>query len=112
MNWSPRFCASLSVRLRRFERSREIWTSPPWPSTFGSRSIAFRSASRSFGTLTPARESERRRAAVLLVEQRREQVHRLDELVVRADGEALRVGERLLEFGGQAVEPHHGLRQS
>ena len=56
MYWSPRFCASLSVRLRRFERSRPIWTSPPWPSTLGRRSIAFRSPSRSFGTFTPALE--------------------------------------------------------
>jgi len=58
----------------------------------------------------PGPGGERGRPAVLLVEQRREDVHRLDELVVRADSQALGVGQRLLEFGGQAIEPHHGLR--
>ena len=29
MNWSPRFCASLSVRLSRLFRSREMLISPP-----------------------------------------------------------------------------------
>ncbi len=37
MNWSPRFCASLSVRLSRLPRSRPTDTSPPWPSTLGRR---------------------------------------------------------------------------
>jgi hypothetical protein len=37
MNWSPRFCASLSVRLSRLDRSRPTDTSPPWPETCGRR---------------------------------------------------------------------------
>src|SRR5262245_51603429 len=57
MNWSPRFCASLSVRLRTAFSSREICTSPPWPSTLGRWEIAWRTASRRRGTLTPARDS-------------------------------------------------------
>ena len=54
MNWSPRFCASLSVRFSRFDSSRETLTSPPCPSTLGRRPIAALSASRSGPTLTPA----------------------------------------------------------
>ena len=52
-----------------------------------------------------ARE-QRRGAAVLLVEHRRQQVLRLDEAVVVAERQALRVGERLLELGRQFVETH------
>ena len=57
MNWSPRFVASLSVTLSRLSRSRETSISPPCPSTFGSRSMAFFTACFSFGTATPARDS-------------------------------------------------------
>jgi hypothetical protein len=49
---------------------------------------------------------QRARAAALLVEQRGEQVHRFDDVVVAADGERLRVGERLLEARGEFVHPH------
>ena len=52
---------------------------------------------------------QRRGAAVLLREQRGEQVLRLDEAVVVAERQALGVGERLLELGGQLVETHRGL---
>ena len=45
-------------------------------------------------------------AAVLLVEQGQQQVLRLDELVVVADRQALRIGQRLLELGGEFVETH------
>ena len=37
-------------------------------------------------------------AAALLLEQRRHHVHGLDELMIAADGERLRVGQRLLEL--------------
>ncbi len=45
----------------------------------------------------------------LLVQQRRHQVHRLDELVTASDGERLRVGERHLELGGQFVHAHRAV---
>ncbi len=57
MNWSPRFCASLSVRLSRLASSRETLTSPPCPSTLGRRSVLCLSAARRPPTLTPARDS-------------------------------------------------------
>ncbi len=49
---------------------------------------------------------QRRGAGVFLREQCREQVLRLDEAVVVAEGETLRVSERLLELGRQLVESH------
>ena len=52
-----------------------------------------------------ARE-QRTGAAVLLVQQAREQVLRLDKAVVVGQRQALRVGERLLELGGEFVETH------
>ena len=55
MNWSPRFCASLSVTFSRLVSSRDICTSPPVPSTLGKRPIAPLRDSRSRATLTPAR---------------------------------------------------------
>src|SRR5205085_2965650 len=50
----------------------------------------------------------RARAAALLVEQRQQQVRGFDEVVVAADGERLRVAERLLEPGGELVHSHGG----
>ncbi len=44
--------------------------------------------------------------AALLIEQRDHDVLRLDELVIAADGERLRVGQGLLEFTGQFVHTH------
>jgi hypothetical protein len=64
------------------------------------------SAVCSRGTWTPGAGEQRRGAAVLLREQRREQVLRLDEAVVVAEREALGIGERLLELGGELVEAH------
>ena len=61
---------------------------------------------RSLATLAPALTSERTGAAVLLVEQRAEHVRRLDELVVRADGQGLGVGEGRLESAGEFVHSH------
>ena len=68
--------------------------------------MACLSAARSPATLTPARDEQRRRAAVVLVQQRGEQVLRLDVRVVVADREALGVGERLLEPGRELVYAH------
>ena len=47
--------------------------------------------------------------AAFLVEQRRHQVHRLDELVIAPDRQALGVLERQLELAGQFVHSH-GIR--
>jgi len=44
--------------------------------------------------------------AVLLVEERKQQMLRLDVGVVVAHRHALRIGKGLLEFGGQFVETH------
>ena len=52
-----------------------------------------------------ARE-QRSRAPILLVEQSRQQVLRLDEAAVVAERHALGIGERLLEFGGQFIYAH------
>src|SRR6185312_14752496 len=49
---------------------------------------------------------ERRGSTVLLVEEREEQMLRLDEAVVVGEREALRVRERLLEAGGERVDAH------
>ena len=49
---------------------------------------------------------QRTRAAVVLLEQGQQQVLRLDELVVQADSQALRIADGLLEFGGELVETH------
>jgi hypothetical protein len=48
----------------------------------------------------------RRGAPVLLIEEREKQMLRLDVRIVVPYGDALGVGERLLEFGGEFVETH------
>jgi len=53
------------------------------------------------------REQVAHRAA-LLVEQRRQQVGRFDELVIAPDRETLRVRQRHLEFACQSIHPHGG----
>jgi hypothetical protein len=50
------------------------------------------------GTLTPAFAQQRPHRAALLVEQRDQHMHRLDEVVVAADRQRLRVSQRLLEL--------------
>ncbi len=45
-------------------------------------------------------------AAALLIEQRHHDVGRLDELVVASYGEALGVGQRHLELGGESIGTH------
>ena len=47
--------------------------------------------------------------AILLLHQGQQQVHRLDVGVVLGDGQALGVGERLLELGSELVEAHVAL---
>ena len=54
----------------------------------------------------PGRTEQVARRAALLIQERRHDVQRLDELVIAPDGETLRVGERVLEHGGEFVEPH------
>src|SRR5690606_16637542 len=51
-------------------------------------------------------QQQRARAAALRVEQRRQQVRRLDQVVVAADGQRLGVRERLLEARGELVHAH------
>ena len=46
-------------------------------------------------------------AAAPLLEHRRQHVHGLDELMIAADGERLRIGQRLLELGRQFVHAHY-----
>jgi hypothetical protein len=53
MNWSPRFCASLSVTFSRRPRSPETCTSPCVPSTVAVRPSWACSCERSSATLTP-----------------------------------------------------------
>src|SRR5690606_27170036 len=60
MNASPRCCASLSVTLSSRPRSLLTDSCPACPVTFGSRSSASPSCSRSSGTLTPACDSSGR----------------------------------------------------
>ena len=49
---------------------------------------------------------QRRGAAVLLIDQCEQQVLRFDELLVAANRQALGIGQRLLELGGEFVESH------
>ena len=51
----------------------------------------------------PGAREQRGRAAVFLRNQGAEEMDRLDIGIVVAHGQALRVGERLLEFGGEFV---------
>ena len=51
---------------------------------------------------------QRRGAAVLLLQQRQQEVRGLDERVVLAERQALGVGEGLLELGRELVEAHAG----
>ncbi len=53
---------------------------------------------------------QRRSAAIVLVDQRQQQVLRFDELLVAANGQALGIGQRLLELGGEFVDTHEVLR--
>ena len=50
--------------------------------------------------VNPGMRKQRAHRAALLVEQRRHQVHRLDELVIAPDRQRLRIGQRFLEFTG------------
>ena len=59
--------------------------------------------------LTPALANSGLSAAALLVEQRQQQVRRLDHLVVAADGQRLGVGQGVLEAAGQFVVAHAAL---
>ncbi len=56
--------------------------------------------------IDPGARQQRGGAAVILIEQRQQQVLRLDELLIVADGQTLGVGNRLLELGSEFVEAH------
>ena len=106
MYWSPRFCASLSVTFRSLPRSFESCTSPP--RAFDGRDPAelLEQARAQEVHVDAGAVEQRARAAALLVEEREHQVRGLDELLVAADGERLRVRERELEFGRQSIRSH------
>jgi len=69
MNWSWRFCASLSVRLRMRVRSWETCTSPLWLATLGVRSSWASRALRKRLRLAPTLASSGRTAAAFLVQE-------------------------------------------
>ena len=62
INWSPRFCASLSARFKTADSSRPTCTSPPVSDTFGKRSSDDLSALVKPPKLTPARCNSERAA--------------------------------------------------
>ncbi len=66
----------------------------------------FRDRRPDLGHGHPGAGEQRRRSAVVLVEECRQEVLRLDEPVVVAERHALGIGERLLELGRQLVETH------
>lgn len=49
---------------------------------------------------------QRARRTVLLRDERRQNVNRFDVLIVVADGQALRIRQRFLEFSGEFVDSH------
>ena len=49
---------------------------------------------------------QRCRAAIVLLQQGQQQMLRLDHLVVVTDGQALCIGQSLLEFGSKFVKTH------
>ena len=106
MNWSPRLLRFLVGQVEQVDRVAADLISPPVPSTFGRRSMRALQRRLQRRHVDAGALQQRARAAVVLVQQRREQVLRLDVLVVVAERQALRVGQRLLEFGGQFVETH------
>ena len=54
----------------------------------------------------PGPAEQRRRSAVILIKQGEQQVLRLNELLVSANGQTLSIGQGLLEFGRKFVEAH------
>jgi len=98
INWSPRFCASLSVRLSRLVSSRETLTSPPWPSTLGRRSMACLSAALQAAGVGAGTRQQRCRAAIRLVGAARRAGAEFYVRIVVAHRKALGIGESLLEF--------------
>ena len=93
MNWSPRFCASLSVRLSRLPRSRPTETSPPWPENLRQAVDRLVEVGAQRRHVDAGAGQQRAGAAIFLLEQRQQQVLRLDHLVVVADRQALGFAE-------------------
>ena len=60
----------------------------------------------------PGLGQQRPAAATGLVEQRGQHMHRLDDVVVAAHGQRLRIGQGFLEVGGELVHPHGGHPES
>jgi hypothetical protein len=86
-------------------RSRERCTSPGVPSTFGKPRDRLLQRLLQCGGIPPAfaiSDAASRPPA----QEAREQVLRLDLLVVLPDREALRLGERLLQLRGEFFVPH------
>jgi hypothetical protein len=104
-NWSPRFCDSRSARFSsppaRGRPARRRRCRTPWA---GARALLQRigqAADVHAGAL-----QQRTGAAVVLVQQGDQQVHRFDVLVVVADRQALGIRQRFLELGRQFILPH------
>ena len=110
MYWSPRFCASLSVR---FSSARGRWRSahrrPRLPPAAASPGLAQLRAQ--LVDIDVGLGEQRPHGAALLIEQRDHHMQRLDELMVTAHRQTLRVGQGHLEFAGQFVHSH-GARHS
>ena len=61
------------------------------------------------GHLSARLLEQRPRSAALLVEQRRHEMHRLDVLIVAADGQRLGIRQCRLKFGRQLVHTHRNI---
>src|SRR2546427_11039850 len=98
-----RFLVGQVEKIVEVARDRDLAALPldlrQTPDGLGQRRLERRDVDASAG-------EERPGAAVLLLKQGGEQMLRLDEAVVVAQRQALRVGERLLELGRQLVQTH------
>ena len=106
MYWSPRFCASLSITLSSLMVSLARLTSPLGAGHRGMPSSRSPSCERSALTFTPGTRQQVPDGAALLVQQSHHYVGRLDQLVIEADGEALRIGQRQLKLAGEFIHSH------
>ncbi len=106
MNWSPRLVRFLVGQVEQVVEVARDGDLAALPLDLGQPLDRRLERRLQPGHGDPGARQQRRRAAVFLREQRGEQVLRLDEAVVVAQRQALRVGKRLLELGGQFVETH------
>ena len=106
MYWSPRFCASLSATFSRLRQvARDVH--------FARRALDLGDAAESLGQSLPERVRIAARlrhqpgdAALLLAEEREQQVRGLDLPVILAERETLGLGQPRLQLGGELVVAH------